>query len=62
MDDGFKWRKYGRKSVKNSPNPRYIYIVSPLQYFICRSLPKSVNFAYIHLFGSENELASKFGN
>jgi len=23
MDDGFKWRKYGKKMVKNSPNPRY---------------------------------------
>lgn len=23
LDDGFKWRKYGKKSVKNSPNPRY---------------------------------------
>ena len=22
LDDGFKWRKYGKKSVKNSPNPR----------------------------------------
>ncbi|KAJ6378239.1 hypothetical protein OIU78_028476 [Salix suchowensis] len=22
MDDGFKWRKYGKKSVKNSPHPR----------------------------------------
>jgi hypothetical protein len=22
LDDGYKWRKYGRKSVKNSPNPR----------------------------------------
>ncbi|KAF8405920.1 hypothetical protein HHK36_007998 [Tetracentron sinense] len=22
MDDGFKWRKYGKKTVKNSPNPR----------------------------------------
>lgn len=22
MDDGFKWRKYGRKTVKSSPNPR----------------------------------------
>ncbi|KAG7011149.1 putative WRKY transcription factor 51, partial [Cucurbita argyrosperma subsp. argyrosperma] len=21
MDDGYKWRKYGKKSVKNSPNP-----------------------------------------
>lgn len=23
LDDGFKWRKYGKKMVKNSPNPRY---------------------------------------
>nr|QNH81991.1 WRKY87 [Glycyrrhiza glabra] len=22
MDDGYKWRKYGKKAVKNSPNPR----------------------------------------
>jgi hypothetical protein len=25
LDDGFKWRKYGKKAVKNSPNPRYEY-------------------------------------
>ncbi|KAF3440475.1 hypothetical protein FNV43_RR18759 [Rhamnella rubrinervis] len=24
LDDGYKWRKYGKKSVKNSPNPRYL--------------------------------------
>ncbi|KAA8530946.1 hypothetical protein F0562_005687 [Nyssa sinensis] len=29
MDDGFKWRKYGKKMVKNSPNPR--------NYFKCSS-------------------------
>ncbi|MCD7447730.1 WRKY transcription factor [Datura stramonium] len=23
LDDGFKWRKYGKKMVKNSPNPRH---------------------------------------
>uniref|UniRef100_A0A2P2J0F7 Putative WRKY transcription factor 50 isoform X2 n=1 Tax=Rhizophora mucronata TaxID=61149 RepID=A0A2P2J0F7_RHIMU len=23
LDDGFRWRKYGKKMVKNSPNPRY---------------------------------------
>lgn len=22
LDDGFKWRKYGKKVVKNSPHPR----------------------------------------
>ncbi|XP_076924430.1 putative WRKY transcription factor 51 [Bidens hawaiensis] len=25
LDDGFKWRKYGKKMVKNSPNPRNYY-------------------------------------
>jgi hypothetical protein len=26
LDDGYKWRKYGKKSVKNSPSPRYTYV------------------------------------
>lgn len=25
LDDGYRWRKYGQKAVKNSPFPRYIY-------------------------------------
>ncbi|XP_022862504.1 probable WRKY transcription factor 50 isoform X1 [Olea europaea var. sylvestris] len=27
LDDGFKWRKYGKKMVKNNPNPRCIIIL-----------------------------------
>lgn len=26
LDDGYRWRKYGQKAVKNSVYPRYIYI------------------------------------
>jgi len=25
LDDGYRWRKYGKKMVKNNPNPRYVY-------------------------------------
>lgn len=26
LDDGYRWRKYGQKAVKNSPYPRYLYV------------------------------------
>lgn len=26
LEDGYRWRKYGQKAVKNSPFPRYLYI------------------------------------
>lgn len=33
MDDGYKWRKYGKKRVKSSPNPRYVHIlIFPISY------------------------------
>ena len=24
LEDGYRWRKYGQKAVKNSPFPRYV--------------------------------------
>lgn len=27
LDDGYRWRKYGKKMVKNSPNPRYVCLI-----------------------------------
>jgi len=26
LEDGYRWRKYGQKAVKNSPFPRYVYV------------------------------------
>ncbi|KAG9139924.1 hypothetical protein Leryth_022871 [Lithospermum erythrorhizon] len=26
LDDGYKWRKYGKKKVKTNSNPRYVFI------------------------------------
>lgn len=26
IDDGFHWRKYGKKKIAKSPYPRYVYI------------------------------------
>ena len=37
LDDGFRWRKYGQKTVKNSNHPRYyvlLYIYPLLFFFI----------------------------
>lgn len=25
LEDGYRWRKYGQKAVKNSPYPRYSF-------------------------------------
>ncbi|KAL9997333.1 putative transcription factor WRKY family [Helianthus debilis subsp. tardiflorus] len=28
LEDGYRWRKYGQKAVKNSPFPRFAYLMS----------------------------------
>ncbi|KAJ1254175.1 hypothetical protein BS78_K108600 [Paspalum vaginatum] len=28
LEDGYRWRKYGQKAVKNSPFPRHVYLKS----------------------------------
>jgi hypothetical protein len=28
LEDGYRWRKYGQKAVKNSPYPRYKFVRS----------------------------------
>ncbi|XP_065050108.1 WRKY transcription factor 23-like [Musa acuminata AAA Group] len=31
LDDGYSWRKYGKKMMKNSPNPRFAATLSGTQ-------------------------------
>ncbi|CAI0428707.1 unnamed protein product [Linum tenue] len=40
MDDGFKWRKYGKKSVKNTPNPRHYYKCSSVECGVKKRVEK----------------------
>jgi hypothetical protein len=35
LDDGYRWRKYGQKAVKNSAFPRYILFASRSSPLIC---------------------------
>ncbi|KAE9602556.1 putative transcription factor WRKY family [Lupinus albus] len=32
LDDGYRWRKYGQKAVKNSPYPRYLHLSITLYF------------------------------
>jgi hypothetical protein len=38
LDDGYKWRKYGQKVVKNTQHPRYVYIHSLFVWLYALSL------------------------
>lgn len=40
LDDGYKWRKYGQKSVKNSKHPRYVSWIN----ILCLYFDSSENF------------------
>jgi len=35
LDDGYKWRKYGQKVVKNTQHPRYSSLQSPSLFCFC---------------------------
>lgn len=40
LDDGYRWRKYGQKAVKNSMSPRYVrtYIFTCMHACMCFDL------------------------
>ena len=51
LEDGYRWRKYGQKAVKNSPYPRftsslYLYIL----ILVCLLLPNITYFSIIFCF------------
>lgn len=33
LEDGYRWRKYGQKSVKNSPFPRFSFSLSLIDVY-----------------------------
>ena len=32
LEDGYRWRKYGQKAVKNSPYPRYLLFLFSINF------------------------------
>ncbi|XP_057869604.1 probable WRKY transcription factor 10 isoform X2 [Cryptomeria japonica] len=43
LEDGYKWRKYGRKKVKNSPNPRNYYKCADSQCCVKKRVERDAN-------------------
>jgi len=35
LDDGFRWRKYGEKMVKDNKFPRFVSLFNSCFYFLC---------------------------
>ena len=33
LEDGYRWRKYGQKAVKNSPFPRFVFPSIQFSFF-----------------------------
>lgn len=46
LDDGFRWRKYGQKAVKNSPYPRYINLSDPVLILNLNFIGKKIIFLF----------------
>ncbi|KAG5607551.1 hypothetical protein H5410_029043 [Solanum commersonii] len=42
LDDGFRWRKYGQKAVKNSPFPRSYYRCTTLSCGVKKRVERSI--------------------
>ncbi|KAL8126530.1 hypothetical protein AgCh_013706 [Apium graveolens] len=43
LDDGYKWRKYGKKMVKNNPNPRNYYKCSSVGCKVKKRVERDLN-------------------
>ncbi|KAK9011744.1 hypothetical protein V6N11_039827 [Hibiscus sabdariffa] len=43
IDDGYKWRKYGKKSIKNCPNPRNYYKCSSGGCDVKKRIERDIN-------------------
>ena len=53
LDDGYRWRKYGQKAVKNNKFPRYIVLFYSIFYFFF------LNSFYIYHLVNKNTIVTK---